>query len=226
MFSKQNIYTAAKRALVLALVSLLLVAGLIGYAQWTITHAAAGKIFLPSDVLPQQSQRHVGLVLGCAPTLANGQRNLYFYYRMNAAAEAFHAGQVDVLLLSGDNSRATYDEPSAMLAALVERGVPAERMQRDYAGFSTLDSILRAKKVFGAEAVCIISQPFHAERAIYLAKQHDLDVIAIAAQDVLGRGGLRTHLREYLARVKAVADIVFNQPAQILGPQIELPQES
>ena len=86
--------------------------------------------------------------MGCARYLANGRQNLYFRYRIEAAAELFHTDKVRHILVSGDNSIDTYDESTDMMEALVEKGVPADRIVRDYAGFSTLDSVVRAKAVF------------------------------------------------------------------------------
>ena len=169
--------------------SMLLAVSAVYWAHASMTTAAQDRLFhSPADLPAQQ----VGLVLGCSEYIADGRRNLYFIYRMQAAAEAYHSGAVQVLLVSGDNSRVDYDEPTAMRRALVARGVPAEHIVRDYAGFSTLDSVIRAKHIFGANSFCIISQPFHAERALYLSKAHGIAAVGLAAQDVSGRGGLKT----------------------------------
>ena len=110
----------------------------------------------------------------------------YFVNRMEAAAAVFKAGKADYLLVSGDNHTAGYDEPTAMKDALVRLGVPEERIALDYAGFSTSDSVLRAKLVFGLTQFSIISQRDHALRAIYIANHHHLDAVGFAAEDVPG----------------------------------------
>lgn len=112
----------------------------------------------------------VALVLGCSETLPDGRDNLYFARRMDAAAELFHRGGVGHLIVSGDNHSSDYDEPTAMKAALVERGVPEERIHCDYAGFRTLDSVVRAELVFGQRSFVVVSQRPHAERAVFLAR--------------------------------------------------------
>jgi SanA protein len=152
-------------------------------------------------------QTMVGLVLGCSPALRNGNANLFFQNRIARAAELFHSGKVVFLLVSGDNSRTDYDEPTAMRDALVSRGVPPNRIIRDFAGFSTLDSVVRAKKVFGLSAFVVVSQKDHAMRAIYLAEAHGISAIGVAAEDVRLRYAYRTKARETFARVRAVLDV-------------------
>ena len=129
--------------------------------------------------------RNVGLLLGARPG------NNYFTRRINAAAELYHSGKVKWLLVSGDNSRKNYDESSGMQQALIAKGVPASAIFCDYAGFSTLDSVVRANKVFGENNITIISQEFHNQRAIWLAKQYGIDAIGYNAEDLdQGRGKL------------------------------------
>lgn len=159
--------------------------------------------------------RNVGLLLGARPG------NNYFTRRINAAAELYHSGKVKWLLVSGDNSRKNYDESSGMQQALIAKGVPASAIFCDYAGFSTLDSVVRANKVFGENNITIISQEFHNQRAIWLAKQYGIDAIGYNAEDLdQGRGKL-VRLREKLARVSAVIDatILHRQP-KYLGPTV------
>jgi SanA protein len=165
----------------------------------------------------------VALVLGCSETLPDGRDNLYFARRIDAAAELFHGGAVERLIVSGDNHAAEYDEPTAMKAALVERGVPAERIHCDYAGFRTLDSVVRAELVFGQRSLVIVSQRFHAERAVFLARSRGLEASGYCAKAVGGAAGLRQRAREVVARTAAVLDahVLGTQP-KFLGEPIEL----
>ncbi|HUF63770.1 MAG TPA: ElyC/SanA/YdcF family protein [Verrucomicrobiales bacterium] len=166
-------------------------------------------------------QRSVALVLGCAPTLKDGKENVYFRNRIACAAEIYDAGKADFILVSGDNSREDYDEPGAMKAALVQLGVPEERVFADYAGFSTLDSVVRSQKVFGQERILIVSQRDHAMRALYIAKSHGIDALGVAADDVGFRSGAKTKAREALARVRTVLDVrVLGRRPRFLGPKI------
>lgn len=122
------------------------------------------------------------------------------------------------LLVSGDNGRKNYDEASGMQQALIAKGVPAKVIFCDYAGFSTLDSVVRANKVFGENHITIISQEFHNQRAIWLAKQYGIDAIGFNAPDLEKGRGKIVRLREKLARVSAVIDAkIFNRQPKYLG---------
>jgi SanA protein len=187
-------------------------------AQARVEAAARERAFDDLALVPRAP---VALVLGCAPRTREGRPNLYFERRMDAAAELFKAQVVEALIASGDNQRADYDEPSAMKAALVARGVPPERIHCDYAGFRTLDSVVRAAEVFGQRRFVIVSQRFHNERALYLARAHGLDAYAYDAAPV-GRGGL-ARARECAARAAALLDVhVLGATPKFLGPAIDV----
>jgi SanA protein len=161
----------------------------------------------------------VALVLGCSRLVAGGRQNLFFERRIAAAAELFQAGKVSYLLVSGDNSRSDYDEPSDMRRALVEAGVPESRIVLDYAGFRTLDSVLRARDVFGLRELIVVSQRFHNERAVYLARSHGIRAYGYDAQDVGGAQGLRLRLREIASRAVAVLDVeILHSTPRFTGP--------
>ncbi|WP_241748675.1 SanA/YdcF family protein [Aestuariibaculum suncheonense] len=162
----------------------------------------------------------VGLLLGTGKFLTNGSINLYYKYRIDAAAKLFKAGKIDIILVSGDNSRKDYDEPTMFKQDLIASGIPEEKIHLDYAGFRTLDSVLRARDVFGLNAFTIISQQFHNERAIFLAQSHGINAIAFNAKNVNGRYGIKTKLREYLARVKSSIDLLFNVQPKIFRSKI------
>lgn len=166
----------------------------------------------------------VGLVFGCDDRV-NGRENLYFRYRIDAAEKVWKAGKLRCLIVSGDNRSRYYNEPKKMRQALIDRGVPAERIICDFAGLRTLDSVVRAKEVFGVDEITFISQKFQNERAAYLGKAHGMQVSGYNAQDVAVQGGLKTRLREVGARVKMWLDIqVLGTRPKHLGDQIELPE--
>lgn len=168
-----------------------------------------------SDVAAMET-RDVGLLLG-----TRYGRNPYFRYRIEAAAELYHAGKVRKLLVSGDNSRKEYDEPTAMRTALEARGVKPEDIIEDYAGFRTLDSIVRARKVFGVTKLTVISQGFHCKRAIYIADHCGVDAIGFAAEDVRWRSyRIRNALRENLSRTLAAVDVCLGRSPRFLGEPI------
>lgn len=182
-----------------------------------VVNSAKSKIF--TDITTIQ-HRQVGLLLGTSKTLASGTINLYFTYRVQGAAKLYHAKKINKILISGDHGYSNYNEPLDMQKALVELGVPKEDIILDYAGFRTLDSIYRAKKVFGQNKLTIISQEFHNQRAIYIANYLAMDVIAYNVDDVSKAYGYKTMYREKLARVKVVLDKILNKKPKFLGKKI------
>ncbi|MBM4027404.1 MAG: vancomycin high temperature exclusion protein [Planctomycetes bacterium] len=191
-------------------------------AATEIRLAAKGRTYSAVDEVPY---RRVGLVLGCSRTLQDGRRNLYFITRMKAAVRLFEAGKVDYLIVSGDNHIKGYDEPTDMKLALADAGVPTNRIYCDYAGFRTLDSVVRAREVFGQSEVTVISQRFHNERAIYIAGRRGVDAIGYNAEDVRSIHSVRTMLREQAARVKTVLDVsLLRTKPKFLGPRVEVGQ--
>ncbi|HYG51835.1 MAG TPA: ElyC/SanA/YdcF family protein [Flavobacteriales bacterium] len=165
----------------------------------------------------------VAMVLGTSRTLPGGRKNLFFEYRIRAAVDLFKAGKINRVVVSGDNSQKNYNEPSMMKEELVRLGVPECKITCDFAGLRTFDSILRMKKVFGQNKFIVISQKFHNQRAVFIARKHGMDVIGFNAKDVEGTNGLKTHIREYFARARAVIDLyVWPAKAKFLGKMEEL----
>lgn len=203
---------------VLALGALALVLSLLSWAAERRLEALAAP-YIASDParLPEIP---VALVLGAAPIGPEGGPNRYFVYRLDAAAALYKAGKVKYLLVSGDNSRVGYDEPTAMRAGLIERGVPAEAIYRDFAGLRTLDSVLRAESVFGQTRLIIVSQRFHLSRAIFLAREQGIDAWGFEARDVARAYSLITELRRYPSALRAFFDVWFDTPARYSGKPI------
>ena len=185
-----------------------------------ISWAAASK---NSYLLEDVPKKDVALVLGTAQFLKNGRTNLYFKFRVDAVADLWEAGKIKYVLISGDNGRKEYDEPTAMKKALIKKGLPAEVIYLDYAGFRTLDSMVREKKVFGQSDLIIVSQQFHVERALLLAKFNDMQAFGYNAVDVDVYNGFGTKFREYLARIKFWIDYLFGVDPKFLGESIAIP---
>ncbi|MBT8180545.1 MAG: YdcF family protein, partial [Eudoraea sp.] len=101
-------------------------------------------------------------------------------------------------------------------------GIPAEKIYLDYAGFRTLDSMVRAKFIFGLDSVTVISQKFHNERAIYLAEKKGLKAIGFNAKGISGKQGIKVQFREYFARVKVFIDLLLNTQPRFYGDKIEI----
>ncbi len=189
------------------------------FANFYIIEKTAGKTYDNVEDIPYNK---VGLVLGTSKYLKNSQLNLYFVLRVNAVVKLFQEHKIDYILISGDNSRTDYDEPNDFKTELVLQGIPEDRIILDYAGFRTLDSVVRAKEVFGQQNLTIISQKFHNQRAIFLAENKGLHAVGFNAGDVTGKYGIKTHIREYLARTKALIDLLFKVQPKFLGPKIQI----
>ncbi len=191
---------------------------LIVVAKREVESAAQGRVATSVEDVPPAP---VALVLGCSRYFDDGTENPFFSARMRAARELYEADAVEYLLVSGDNSRVGYDESSDMRAALMEQGVPEDRIVCDYAGFSTLDSVLRAREVFGQERFVVVSQAFHVRRALYIARANGMDATGYAADSVGGAGGRIVRLRESLARVKVLLDVrVLERSPKFLGEPV------
>ena len=197
-----------------SLLGVLFIIGLALLSNIWVIHSTHTQVF---DKLTNLPNNKVGLVLGTSPELPNGQANLYFTSRIEAAAQLFHAGKVNHLILSGDNGTKKYNEPEAMKTALINLGVPENKLTLDYAGFRTLDSVVRCQKIFGQNDFTVISQKWHNHRALFIANANELNAVSYNAPKVINATRKATN-REYLARVKAVLDIyVLKKDPKFLG---------
>ena len=188
-----------------------------------IEFRARGRIY---QTLANVPQTDIALVLGTSARLRSGHANAFFTGRMDAAAELYRAGKVRHLLLSG-NRTAGYDEPTSMREALLARGVPEAATTLDYAGFRTLDSFARAKKVFGVSRVLIVTDDFHTARSVFLARHFEIDARAYSSKPAALGWSMRTRVREIAARCKALLDLyVLRTKPRFLGPPIRLPIEN
>lgn len=205
----------AKRLGLLALVPLLVILGSHLLVEW----GAEDYIYSDTQAIPYNK---VGLVLGTARHRPEGGINPYYQYRIDAALALYKAGKIGYVLVSGDNGSIYYNEPDTMKKDLVAGGIPENRIFMDYAGFRTLDSMIRARIIFGLDSVTVISQEFHAKRAVYLAHKKGLQAIGFSAQAVEGTQGLKVRSREYLARVKVFLDLALNTEPRFYGNRIRI----
>jgi len=167
--------------------------------------------------------KQVGLVLGTSNRLVNGNTNLFFKYRVEAAAELFKQQKIQHIIVSGDNNLHSYNEPRKMYQALVKLGIPDNCITLDYAGFRTLDSVVRCKEVFQQSDFTIISQEFHNYRAAYIARYFGVNAVAYNAKEVISQTR-RSYNREYLARLKALLDLhILKTKPKFLGEKIDIP---
>lgn len=194
------------------------------YANVRVEQAARDNLYEEIDNIPRNK---VALLLGTNPLNKWGRPNSYFTNRINTAAELYHKGKIDFIIASGDNHTRQYDEPTAMRDSLMAHGVPESRIILDFAGFRTLDSVVRAKEIFGCDSLTIISQADHDARALYLAEANGIDAVAAVAPLRAGRWvRTRLALREWLARDKMMLDILLGKQPHFLGEKIEIPDKN
>ena len=158
----------------------------------------------------------VAVVFGAG--LADGKPSPYLAHRLDAAARLYAAGKVKVLLVTGDNSRTTYDEPGAMRTYLQAHGVPRAKIVLDYAGFDTWDSCDRAKRVFGVNRAVLVSQGFHIRRALALCAAAGIDAYGIGVDEKHDATWYAGGAREVLAAGKAALDVLAKPSPRFLGP--------
>lgn len=194
------------------------------FCNLTVKNSAKGRLYDEVQTIPA---RKVGLLLGTTPFTAKGLENRYYTNRIEATAQLYFANKISYILISGDNHRHGYNEPEEMRQSLMAKGVPDSVIFLDYAGFRTYDSMVRAAKVFGEDSITIISQYWHNERAIYIAKNNHYkcyDAIAYNAKDVSYRKSyLKNHGREAAAKAKAVIDVVIHKQPHFLGEPMPIP---
>ncbi|MDO1513521.1 ElyC/SanA/YdcF family protein [Maribacter confluentis] len=184
-----------------------------------ITSTTEDKTFFDIQQIPTN---RVGLILGTSSRLTDGSPNPYYTHRINATVALYQANKIKFVLVSGDNGTIYYNEPDTIKKDLIKAGIPEKVIFLDYAGFRTLDSMVRAKFIFGLEKVTVISQQFHNERAIYIAQQKGLDAIGFNAKDLSTSQGIKVQVREYLARVKVFIDALLNTQPKFYGEPIEI----
>lgn len=182
-----------------------------------VRNAADGKLYSNPDSIPF---RKTGLLLGTSKYDYPGHTNPFYARRIEAAVQLLKSNKIKYLVISGDNGRKDYSEPEDMRNDLINAGIDSTRIYLDYAGFRTYDSMIRLREIFGQENVTVISQPFHNERAIYIASQLGISAIGFNAGNV---GHRQTMFREKLARVKVFVDFLIGTQPKFLGERVIIP---
>lgn len=209
-----------KRILISLTVLLLGVIAIIFICNKKIVDNAEGKLYSETNTIPFNK---VGLLLGTSKFLKSGTENPYYKYRIEATLKLIADSKIKYVIISGDNGTKEYNEPEMMRSDLIKGGIDSAHIILDYAGFRTFDSMVRLKEIFGQSSVTVISQQFHNERAIYTGDKLGITTIGFNAKDVSTTQGLKTQLREKLARVKVFLDFMFGNQVKFLGSKIEIP---
>lgn len=164
----------------------------------------------------------VAIVLG-AQVHPDGRMSAMLADRVNTGARLYREGKVDKVLASGDNGTATYNEVSAMRRGLLDAGVPDRDIFTDHAGFDTYSTMVRAQKVFGVRSALVVTQGFHLPRAVWLGRRAGLETFGVSSDlRRYGRANVRSSVREWLARPKAVQEVMVGREPRFLGPRIPI----
>ena len=174
------------------------------------------------DSISKIPHNRTGLVLGTSKYLISGGLNEFFVNRIQAATELYKAGKIDYIVVSGDNAHRSYNEPRLMRRELIAQGIPRDRIYLDYAGFRTLDSVVRVSRIFRQNHITIISQDFHNERA----RHFGIDAIGYNARQAHS-SFFTENIREIIARLRCIFDIyILNSKPRFLGETIEIGNSS
>lgn len=211
----KRLFATRSKRWILLYTPFLIVLSFIIVCNVIIENNAQGRLYSDVNDVPSCS---AAVVMGTSPG-SKERVNLFYQYRMEAAAALWKAGKVKYIIVSGDNSSRYYDEATNMRKALQALGVPDSVITLDYAGFRTLDSVVRAYWVFGQQKIVVVSQEFQNERAIYIADHFGIDAVGFNAKDVPENRGWKTQFREFFARVAAVLDVtVLGTVPKFTGP--------
>lgn len=181
---------------------------------------ATEKSIFTADTFKNAEKADCVLILGAG--VKDGKPKPMLRDRLLTGIELYKSGAAKKIIMSGDHGRADYDEVNVMRAFALEQGVKAEDIFLDHAGFSTYDSVYRAKNIFGAENIIIVSQKYHLYRALYIAKKLDVNAAGISADLNTYGGQLKRDIREITARDKDFFKCIIKPKAQIMGDKIPL----
>lgn len=185
-----------------------------------VKHSTADRIISPERAAELEDVDCI-IVLGCL-VKSNGEPSDMLADRIEVGVKLYQNGTSPKLLMSGDHGQKEYDEVNVMKACAIDAGVPSEDVFMDHAGFSTYESILRAKEIFGADKIVIVTQEYHLHRALYIAKALGIEAYGVSA-DLRGYAGqTKRDVREVLARIKDMGYAWIKPAPTYLGDPISL----
>ena len=187
----------------LILLAVVAIAGMIYVCDAKVVSASADRCFDSVDSLPDCE---TGVLLGTSIRGRYTDVNPYFRPRINGILDLYRAGKIKRIYITGDSASVDYNEPRWMADTLISEGIPAEVISLDFDGSHTLESARHAAKFTGGQPYIVVSQRFHNERFIYMARQQDIDVWGLNCGNFMHSNILqfRQRCREALSRVKAV----------------------
>lgn len=181
----------------------------IGGINLHMIQCGSGRIFTQISQVPSQE---IGLVMGTDLLRFNGSTNVHFINRTDGAALLYRSGKVKRLLISGNRNNHGFDEVTGMKNEILAKGVPGQALILDFDGNSTWESLRKAKAIYYLNNVIIITDRFHAPRAIYVARHFRINAVAFCyGEESFGFWSLRYQIRESLARVKAFFQVLTDK---------------
>lgn len=208
------------KVLIFVIAGIALLIGITAISLSVYMVKATEKNIFTADTFKNDEKADCILILGAG--VKDGKPKPMLRDRLLTGIELYKSGAAEKIIMSGDHGRADYDEVNVMRAFALEQGVRAEDIFLDHAGFSTYDSVYRAKNIFGAENIIIVSQKYHLYRALYISEKLDVKAAGVSANLNTYGGQLKRDIREIIARDKDFFKCIVKPEAEIMGDKIPL----
>lgn len=208
------------KTVIFVILGIVLLIGIAAVSLSVYMVKATEKSIFTADTFQSDEKADCVLILGAG--VKDGKPKPMLRDRLLTGIELYKSGAAEKIIMSGDHGRADYDEVNVMRAFALEQGVKAEDIFLDHAGFSTYDSVYRAKNIFGAESIITVSQKYHLYRALYIAKKLDVKAAGVSADLNPYGGQLKRDIREIIARDKDFFKCIIKPEAEIMGDKIPL----
>ena len=208
------------KVLIFVIAGIVLLIGIAAVSLSVYMVKATEKNIFTADTFKNDEKADCILILGAG--VKDGKPKPMLRDRLLTGIELYKSGAAKKIIMSGDHGRADYDEVNVMRAFALEQGVRAEDIFLDHAGFSTYDSVYRAKNIFGAENIIIVSQKYHLYRALYISEKLDVKAAGVSANLNTYGGQLKRDIREIIARDKDFFKCIIKPEAEIMGDKIPL----
>ncbi len=208
------------KAVIFVVLGIVLLIGIAAVSLSVYMVKATEKNIFTADTFKNDEKADCILILGAG--VKDGKPKPMLRDRLLTGIELYKSGAAEKIIMSGDHGRADYDEVNVMRAFALEQGVRAEDIFLDHAGFSTYDSVYRAKNIFGAENIIIVSQKYHLYRALYISEKLDVKAAGVSANLNTYGGQLKRDIREIIARDKDFFKCIVKPEAEIMGDKIPL----
>lgn len=211
------------RTVVIALI--ISVVSLTSFSFYAKNKIADSTTELVYDGIQSVPSSQTVLILG-SKVFSDGRLSHVLQDRVLTALELYENGKVEKFLVSGDHGKKNYDEVNAVRKFLLSKGVKAEDIFLDHAGFDTYDSFYRARDIFKVNSMIVVTQEFHLPRALYIGKSLGLDVHGLKADKRVYKANVYNNIRELFSSSKAYLEVALNVKPKFLGEEIPITGDS